>query len=126
MIVKQSKLIYNFFLSKLAEPRFQFACCSRFTSFVFLGGTAGTVLTLPLCGILLNNYPWEVENSPKQLLFAYFVQFTVFITNVLPPVKSISLNLKIFPGRLLCNVSGLASVVRVFSLNVHLQNVFLK
>jgi len=33
---------------------------SRFTSFVFLGGTAGTVLTLPVSGILLNNYPWEV------------------------------------------------------------------
>ena len=33
----------------------------RFTSFVFLGGTAGTVLTLPVSGILLNNYPWEVK-----------------------------------------------------------------
>ena len=118
MIVKQSKLIYNFFLSKLAEPRFQFACCSRFTSFVFLGGTAGTVLTLPLCGILLNNYPWEVENSPKQLSFAGFVQFSAFTRSVLVSVKSIILNLKIFSGRLLCNVSGLASVVRD-ALNLH-------
>ena len=37
----------------------------RFTSFVFLGGTAGTVLTLPVSGILLNNYPWEVKKCQK-------------------------------------------------------------
>ena len=35
------------------------------------------------------------------------------------------LNLEIFSGRLLCNVSGLASVVRDFALNVHLQKWFL-
>ena len=116
----------NYFLAQLTGPRFQFACCSRFTSFVFLGGTAGTVLTLPLCGILLNNYPWEVKNSPKQLTFAGFVQFSAFRTNVLVSVKSIISNLKIFSGRLLCNISGLASVVRIFSLNVHLHNVILK
>ena len=37
----------------------------RFTSFVFLGGTAGTVLTLPVSGILLNNYPWEVKTQQQ-------------------------------------------------------------
>ena len=32
----------------------------RYTSFTYLGGTTGTVITLPLCGILLDKYPWEV------------------------------------------------------------------
>jgi len=33
---------------------------TRYTSFTYLGGTTGTVITLPLCGLLLDKYPWEV------------------------------------------------------------------
>ena len=34
----------------------------RYTTFTYLGGTTGTVITLPLCGLLLDKYPWEVQS----------------------------------------------------------------
>ena len=33
----------------------------RFTTFCFLGSRVGPVITYPLCGFLLNTYPWEVN-----------------------------------------------------------------
>ena len=90
---------------------------SRFTSFVFLGGTAGTVLTLPLCGILLNNYPWEVSPITFIIILVLMVEINsqfVFCQHDLLGPTGLLINHIICLGRLLCNFFGLPRVVRLF------------
>ena len=89
----------------------------RFTSFVFLGGTAGTVLTLPVSGILLNNYPWEVSPITFIIILVLMVEITsqfVFCQHDLLGPTGLLINHIICLGRLLCNFFGLPRVVKWF------------
>ena len=36
-----------------------------FTSFAYVGGTFGTIITYPLCGLILDNIGWEVRENKR-------------------------------------------------------------
>ena len=56
---------------------------ASFVSFAYVGGTFGTILALPLCGLIIKTLGWQVKNGILNFFDIVVFIYLAFITNQL-------------------------------------------